>query len=92
MKNILAPVTEAPSDEDRPRPLYQIAREIRVDWASPYFGAVPYLDAMACLDKITDAYGAAETIVIYFLGNARSWHGDIARHVKAELNKLARAA
>ena len=52
------------------RPLYEIAREIRKDWGSKvYFGAKPYLDAMASLNSINDNYGwdSAKSIVLYFL-------------------------
>jgi hypothetical protein len=73
------------------RPLYEIASEIRQDWANPYFGAVPYLDAMESLEEIGGAYGAdsAKSIVLYFLSNANTWRGETARRVKAELKKMA---
>lgn len=72
------------------RPLYDIAREIRNTWPKPYFGAVPYLAAMASLDKITDHYYAdtADTIVRYFLANAGTWRGEDARRIKTELKAL----
>lgn len=76
-----------------PRPLHEIAREIRADWKPKvYFGAVPYLDAMASLDAITDSYGldSAKSIVVYFLANANTWRGETARRVKAELKALVR--
>lgn len=74
------------------RPLYEIAAEIKADWKNVYFGAVPYLQALAQLDSINDTYGAddARYIVIYFLGNAKTWKGDTARRIKAELKSLAR--
>lgn len=74
------------------RPLHKIAAEIREDWTRPYFGAVPYLDALADLDKITDSYGydSADSIVRYFLVNARTWRGPKAREIKAELKALLR--
>lgn len=73
------------------RPLYLIAEDIRRDWPKPYFGAVPYLDAMGELTNITDMYGAddGETIVVYFLANAHTWRGETARRVKAELKAMA---
>ena len=73
------------------RPLYEIVREIRKDWAKPYFGAVPYLDAMSGLDKVTDQYICEDgkTQVIYFLSNATTWKGETARRIKAELKKMA---
>jgi hypothetical protein len=74
-----------------PRPLHEIAREIRRDWGPKvYFGARPYLDAMGSLGTVNDTYGAdsARTIVAYFLGNAAGWRGDTARRVKAELKSM----
>ena len=73
-----------------PRPLYQIAREIAFDWPNPYFGAVPYLEAMHSLWLISgDYYGdSAESIVRYFLSNATTWKGETARRIKAELNLM----
>ena len=38
------------------RPLHTIAREISIDWKKPYFGAVPYLEAMATLSSIEDPF------------------------------------
>ena len=74
------------------RPIYEIAREIRKDWKKVYFGAVPYLDAMRDLDKITDAYlyDSGESIVRYFLSNASTWRGDVAKRVKAELKAMCK--
>ena len=77
--------------EKKVRPLYEIAKEIRNDWGSKiHFGAKPYLSAMMVLDKITDRYMCddAKTIIRYFLGNARTWKGDVARRVKKELNEM----
>jgi hypothetical protein len=72
------------------RPLYEIAAEIRRDWKKVYFGAVPYLDAMATLNSIEDnyMYDSAKSIVVYFLGNATTWRGETARRVKVELNAM----
>ncbi len=72
------------------RPLHAIARDIRNDWKNPYFGAKPYLDAMAMLDSIEDNYGwdSAKSIVLYFLSNASTWRGDTAKAIKKELKKM----
>ena len=78
------------------RPLYQIANEIRQNWKKSisgtdvWFGAVPYLDAMSTLDKISDNYGldSGKSIVAYFLGNANTWRGEKAREIKKELNAM----
>ena len=62
------------------RPLYEIARDIKNDWKNVYFGAKPYLDAMATLNSIDDNYGldSGKLIVLYFLGNASTWRGETA--------------
>lgn len=72
------------------RPLNQIAQEIAQDWKKPYFGAVPYLQAMYSLNSISDTYGYddARSIVMYFLANANTWRGETARRIKKELNAL----
>lgn len=72
------------------RSLSTIARDIRRDWHKPYFGAVPYLQAMTSLDTIRDSYGydSADSIVRYFLSNAATWRGDTARAIKAELKAI----
>jgi hypothetical protein len=76
--------------ENKTRPIYQIAAEIKKDWKNVYFGAVPYLDAMFSLDKITDnyVYDSGQEIVARFLANAGTWRGETARRVKKELNAL----
>lgn len=72
------------------RPLSAIAAEIQGDWTKPYFGAVPYLSAMAELDSVEGDYYAdsAASIVRYFLANAGTWRGETARRVKAELKAM----
>ena len=73
-----------------PRPLWLIADEIRTNWTKPYFGAVPYLEALRELEHVTDKYGLddADDIVRYFLSNASTWRGPVARRIKAELNAM----
>jgi hypothetical protein len=72
------------------RPLYEIAREIRRTWKNVYFGAVPYLDAMSTLNKVTDNYvmDSGKSIVLYFLSNASGWRGDDAKRIKSELKAM----
>ena len=74
------------------RPIYEIAREIRKDWKKVYFGAVPYLNAMRDLDKITDnyMYDSGKSVVLYFLANAQTWRGDVAKRAKAELKAMCK--
>jgi len=76
-----------------PRHLSQIAVDIRANWPRPYFGAVPYIDAMRELTHITDHYFAdtGRSVVLYFLSNATTWRGPEARRIKAELKALAKA-
>ena len=69
------------------RSLSTIARDIRTNWRKSvsgtvvYFGAVPYLDAMSGMDKISDNYGcdSGRSIVAYFLSNASTWRGPSQR-------------
>jgi len=72
------------------RTLSEIANEIRKDWSKVYFGAVPYLDAMSQLNSINDNFylDSGRSIVIYFLANAQTWRGEVARRVKKELNGM----
>lgn len=81
----------------RELPLYtikEIANIILNDWdnVSPY--AKPYLSAMRTMNKITDKYGADSgiSVVLYFLSNAQSWKGAVAKLVKLELNKRVKKA
>jgi hypothetical protein len=69
--------------------LSEIAAYIRRDWKKPYFGAIPYLDALRGMNDIKDNFGADDgrSIVAYFLSNANTWRGPVARMVKAELNR-----
>lgn len=72
------------------RPLHAVARDIRNDQTNPYFGAVPYLQAMSLLDSIDDMYGfdTAKSIVRYFLSNASTWRGETAKRIKKELKAM----
>lgn len=72
------------------RLIYQIATEIRSDWKKPYFGAVPYLEAMYSLETVHDNFynDSAKSVILYFLSNANTWRGDTAKRVKAELKAM----
>lgn len=74
------------------RTLSQIANDISKSWTKPYFGAVPYIQAMKELNSINDNYGCddAKSIVLYFLANASTWRGDDAKRIKAELKALTK--
>ena len=64
-----------------------LALIIANDWAKVNFAARPYLDAMFSLSSVNENYGfeSGRSIVSYFLANATSWKGDIAKAVKTEL-------
>jgi hypothetical protein len=72
------------------RPLHEIAEESVLNWPEPYFDAVPYIHAMRRIEKITGRYGMGdgEGLVRYFLVNARTWRGEAAKRVKAELKEM----
>ena len=74
------------------RPLYEIAHDIQDSWHNVNYAALPYLEVMSELDKITDNYylDSAKSVVLYFLSNATSWRGDIARAIKAELKEMCK--
>lgn len=71
-------------------PLYTIARKIRADWRNVNYAARPYLDAMASLSSVNDSYGFdnAKSIIRYFLCNASSWRGPVAKEIKATLKSM----
>lgn len=76
-----------------PETISGIAKLIRKDWSEKgtiYFGAKPYLDAMDTMTSIEDNYfeDSGESIVRYFLANANTWRGSVAREVKTKLNQL----
>lgn len=73
------------------RHLEVIANEIKRDWKNPYFGAVPYIREMGSFNSIADddpCGDGARSCVLYFLSNARTWKGDVAKRVKAELKSM----
>ena len=72
------------------RPLFNIAHDIRRDWKNVNYAAKPYLAAMFELDKITDSYmfDTGRGIVAYFLSNAGTWKGPVAKSIKSELRAM----
>ena len=74
------------------RPLSIIAAEIRRDWRNVNYAAKPYLEAMSSLSDIRDNYyhDTGKSVVLYFLANAGSWRGDVARRIKAELKEMSK--
>lgn len=78
------------------RPLSVIAAEIAADWAPKgkgiNYAAKPYLEAMFSLNSINENYfcDSGKSVVLYFLCNARSWTGPVAKRVKAELKAMCK--
>jgi hypothetical protein len=72
------------------RTLSTIAREISSDWKKVNFAAVPYLQAMATMESPQDNFGydSGQSVVLYFLSNATTWRGDVARRIKKELKAM----
>jgi hypothetical protein len=73
------------------RSISEIASEISSDWGKVNFGAKPYLEAMYSLDSVDDNYycDSGKSIVLYFLANASTWKGPVAKRIKAELRLMA---
>lgn len=71
------------------KPIHVISRIIKNDWKKVFFGAAPYLEAMDCINDISDSFGAdsGKSVVSYFLANANTYRGEKARIIKAELRR-----
>lgn len=84
-----AAVASVTAEELRTLDLGQLGRIVHRTWKRPYFGAVPYLQALCELESIDHEYGCdpGRQIVAYFLSNAQTWKGPDAKLVKAELNR-----
>ncbi len=94
MKNTLSPEEHAELmdgllEKLKNCPVYDIAAIVRRNWKPVNYAAKPYLEAMESLVNVHDNFGAdsGKSIVRYFLSNATSWRGPVAKAVKAELNK-----
>lgn len=74
------------------RTFAQIARDIKAEWKKPYFGAVPWLNALAHIESSNpyEAYYCedAKSVAQYFLANASTFRGEKARQLKQELKEL----
>jgi hypothetical protein len=73
-----------------PRAISAIALDIVKAWHNPYYGAVPYLEALLTLNTIDDMYICedAHSVILYFLSNAATFRGPQAKVLKAELKAL----
>ena len=72
------------------RPLSNIAHDIKRDWKKVNYAAMPYLNAMLNMGSINDTYwnDSGKSIVLYFLSNAGTWRGIVAKEIKAELRSM----
>jgi hypothetical protein len=77
-----------------PRTLPEVVAEIRKDWKKVNYAAAPYLDAMDSLNSVSENYFAdsGQSVVLYFLSNASSWKGEVAKRVKLELKAMVKAS
>jgi hypothetical protein len=73
--------------------LNAIAYMIYDNWKPVNYAAKPYLEAMTSLESIQDNYmmDTGYSVVAYFLSNANTWKGNLARAVKTELKKRLKA-
>ena len=73
------------------RHLNEIASEIKSDWGHRLSeNAAPHVEAMSSITSVGDSYGADTGLsaVAYFLANAQTWRGEVARRVKLELRSI----
>ena len=74
------------------RTFSEVTREIRAKWSKPYFGAVPYLDALQEVNtsdkNATYISEQVKDIVPYLLCNMSTFRGADARRLKAELKEM----
>lgn len=84
----------APAAPSGPRPLHEIARDIKHNWPKVNYAAQPYLDALHELNSVDDMYyqDPASSIVNYFLSNSGTWRGPEAKRIKDELKGMVRRA
>lgn len=66
-----------------------LARVIKQTWPKPYFGAVPYIEAMNEMTTFADPYycDKGADMGLYFLANANTYRGEQAKLVKAEIKR-----
>jgi len=98
------PPLQDPSPQGKPGPseapdysqdsLQSICRTIRRNWPNMPACAAAYFEPLASLESLQNDYGldSGKSIALYFLSNASTWKGDVARAIKAELKaRCARA-
>jgi len=85
--------TQPSQDIIVPDEIFKIAKMVVEDWKNIPKSAMAYLDPMHIVTTIKDPYyqDNGEYLVRYFLSNATTWRGPVARAVKAKLNQLLKA-
>jgi hypothetical protein len=88
---------EAPLDDYSNKTIAELAMNISKDWSKNgkiNNAAKPYIQAMYSLRSIEDTFylDTGTMIVSYFLSNASSWKGKIAKAIKQELRKRLKEA
>ena len=65
----------------------ELAAIIRRDWQKVNCAAKPYLAAMESMQSVANSFGydSGKSVVLYFLSNAGTWRGEIAKAIKLEL-------
>lgn len=90
-------MTTVTAETLRDMSISQIAGLVAFNWNATSkngvnYGAKPYLEAMFSMENIKDFFGLdpGEQIVLYFLSNATTWRGPVAKLVKLELKRRLR--
>ena len=74
-----------------PRPLKEIAKDVRSDWISIHPEAEPFLAAMERLDQICADRNADVKVLAQFRWAARKWGGPVAGRIKNEIDLILKA-
>lgn len=67
--------------------LNDIGKCILSEWKGINYAARPYAEAMRDMQNGHYGLDDAKGIILYFLANASTWRGPLARAVKAELKR-----
>jgi hypothetical protein len=74
-----------------PRPLNEIAKDVRSNWISIHPEAEPFLAAMERLDQIRPDRNADVKVLAQFRWAARKWGGPVAGQIKSEIDLILKA-
>ena len=71
-----------------PRPLKEIAKDVRSNWIPIHPEAEPFLAAMERLDHIRADRNADVKVLAQFRWAARKWAGTVAGQIKSEIDLI----